>query len=208
MPIVTGPVREFIIMDTVKPENKPCVGKTIAQLGEMTGKHPIDALVDLMVDEELQTTIFTPPFNTDEDLNAELMQSEYTVPGVSDGGAHTKFVTIGRYTTDFIADFCREHQTVSLEEAHYRLSALPAKMAGFRDRGMLQEGRPADIVVYDLESLGSTPPEVSFDFPAGEWRRIQKAEGYRWIFVNGEATFIDGECTNKTPGRLLRHGTA
>ncbi len=208
MPIVTGPVREFIIMDTVKPENKQYVGKTIAQLGDITGQHPIDALVDLVVDEELQTTIFTPPFNTDEDLNAELMQSEYTVPGVSDGGAHTKFVTIGRYTTDFIADFCREHQTVSLEEAHYRLSALPAKMAGFRDRGMLKAGMPADIVVYDLENLSSTPPEVAFDFPASEWRRIQKAEGYRWIFVNGEATFIDGECTNKTPGRLLRHGTA
>ena len=208
MPITTGPVREFVILDTAKAENKQFVGKTIEQLGDMTGKHPIDALLDLVVDEELQTTVFTPPFNTDPALNGELMASEYTVPGVSDGGAHTKFITLGRYTTDFIAHFCRDNDNLSLEEAHYRLSALPAKMAGFRDRGLLQTGMPADVVVYDLENLHSTPPEVAYDFPAGEWRRIQKAEGYRYIFVNGEATFIDGECTNATPGRLLRHGAA
>jgi len=40
------------------------------------------------------------------------------------------------------------------------------------------------------------------------WRRIQKAEDHRYIFVNGEATFIDGECANATPARLLRHGAA
>ena len=158
--------------------------------------------------ENLQTEIFTPPFNTDVELSRELMNSEYTVPGVSDGGAHTKFVTLGRYTTDFLTDYVRENEIVSLEEAHYRLSALPAQMGGFRDRGVLAEGLPADIVVYDLENLRCTPPEIVHDFPANEWRRIQKAEGYRWIFVNGEATFIDGECTGETPGRLLRHGQA
>lgn len=208
MPIATGPIPKFLIKETVKPENKQWEGMSLEQLGEAQGRHPIDAMLDLVIDENLQTVIFTPAFNTDVELNREIFSSEFTVPGVSDGGAHTKFVTIGRYTTEFIADFVREKGILSLEEAHYRLSCLPAKMAGFQDRGVLAEGRPADLVIYDFDNLRSTPSEVAHDFPGNEWRRVQKAEGYRYIMVNGEVTFQDGECTNATPGKLLRHGHA
>ena len=50
------------------------------------------------------------------------------------------------------------------------------------------------------------PSEVAEDLPGGEWRRIQKAKGYRWTLVNGEITFEDGEPTGAMPGRLLRNG--
>jgi N-acyl-D-amino-acid deacylase len=208
MPIATGPIKHFIIKETIKPEHKRYEGMTLQQLGEAQGRHPIDAMLDLVIDERLQTVIFTPPFNDDLELNREIFQSEFTVPGVSDGGAHTKFVTLGRYTTEFIVDFVREKHILELEEAHYRLSCLPAKMAGFVDRGVLAEGRPADVVIYDFEALRSTPAEISHDFPGGDWRRVQRAEGYRYILVNGEVTFKDGECTGATPGKLLRHGQA
>ncbi len=208
MPVVTGPIKHFVVKEVVKPENKQWEGMTLAQLGEAQGRHPVDALLDLIVDEDLQTVIYTPAFNDDPELNREIFASEYTVPGVSDGGAHTKFVTIGRYTTEFIADFVREKNVLSLEEAHYRLSCLPAKMSGFVDRGILAEGRPADIVIYDFDTLHSTPSEIAHDFPGNEWRRVQKAVGYRHILVNGEETFRDGECTGATPGKLLRHGHA
>lgn len=208
MPIVTGPIRKFIIKEVLKPENKQWEGMTLQALGEAQGRHPIDAMLDLVIDEQLQTVIFTPPFNTDVELNRAIFASEFTVPGVSDGGAHTKFVTIGRYTTEFLADFVREKDILSLEEAHYRLSNLPAKMAGFVDRGVLAENRPADIVIYDFAALRSTPSEIAHDFPGNEWRRVQKAEGYRHIMVNGEVTFEDGVCTQATPGKLLRNGRA
>ena len=45
-----------------------------------------------------------------------------------------------------------------------------------------------------------------YDLPGNEWRRIQRAIGYKHIFVNGVETFTDGECTGATPGKLLRHG--
>jgi N-acyl-D-amino-acid deacylase len=133
----------------------------------------------------------------------------YSFPGVSDGGAHTKFLVGGSYTTDFLAWLVRDEQKVTLEEAHYRLSALPAFAAGFKDRGVLREGTAADIVVYDLKELAVEPSwigEIVHDFPGGEWRRIQRAKGYRAIMVNGEITFENGNCTGATPGRLLRHG--
>ena len=143
-----------------------------------------------------------------EDYATELMSSEYSIPGVSDGGAHTKFTTLGTYPTDLLTWMVRDAGFMSLEEAHYRLSALPAKCAGFQDRGVLKQGAPADVVVYDLENLKVTPEKMAVvhDFPAGEWRRVQYAEGYRWIMVNGDVTFEDGKCTNATPGKLLRHG--
>ena len=49
-------------------------------------------------------------------------------------------------------------------------------------------------------------PERRHDFPAGAWRLVRQPEGYRWILVNGEVTFADGECSGATPGQLLRHG--
>jgi N-acyl-D-aspartate/D-glutamate deacylase len=98
---------------------------------------------------------------------------------------------------------------ITLEEAHFRLSALPAHAAGFRDRGTLREGAAADVVVYDLNALDIQPEwvgEIAHDFPGGEWRRVQRAKGYRAIIVNGAMTFDEGKCTGETPGMLLRHG--
>jgi N-acyl-D-aspartate/D-glutamate deacylase len=85
---------------------------------------------------------------------------------------------------------------------------LPAHAAQFKDRGTLREGLAADIVVYDLDNLKALPIEIAYDLPAGEWRRVQKAQGYRWIMVNGGVTFEDGKCTGSTPGKLLRGGRA
>lgn len=66
----------------------------------------------------------------------------------------------------------------------------------------------ADIVVYDLAKLKVLPMEVVYDLPAGERRRVQQAEGYKYIMVNGGVTFEEGKCTNATPSKLLRHGRA
>ena len=88
----------------------------------------------------------------------EIIDYAWIIPGVSDGGAHTKFFTGGRYPTEFLARIVREEEMCSLEDAHWRLSALPAHCAGFRDRGTLVEGAPADVVVYDFEK-----PRVSAD---------------------------------------------
>jgi N-acyl-D-aspartate/D-glutamate deacylase len=93
-----------------------------------------------------------------------------------------------------------------LEDAHWRLSGLPASCTGFRDRGVLREGAPADIVVYDYANLEVLPQEVAFDLPGGEWRRVQRAKGYRAILVNGNVTIEQDKETGTPAGALLRHG--
>jgi N-acyl-D-aspartate/D-glutamate deacylase len=195
-----------------RPELEPYVGRTVGDVAMEEKKHPIEVMLDLSLAGDLNVEFLGPDKGSNPEFMTEMItESEYAIPGVSDGGAHTKFFTGGAYTTDFLTWLVRDEGRVSLEEAHYRLSNLPAQAAGFKDRGVLEEGAAADIVVYDLARLAIDPPwvgSVEHDLPAGEWRRVQRAVGYKAIVVNGETTFEDGACTGATPGKLLRHGMA
>jgi N-acyl-D-aspartate/D-glutamate deacylase len=180
---------------------------TVGEIAALENKHPIDAMLDIACADGLNTDFYTPPRNVRADYLKEMISSN-AVPifGVSDGGAHTKFFTGGRYSTEALIKIGRENHMMSLEELHWRLSAHPAMCAGFKNRGTLVEGSWADIVVYDFDKLAIKPMEIVRDFPGGEWRRVQRADGYRAITVNGGVTFEDGRCTDATPGHLLRHG--
>jgi len=188
------------------------VGKALGQIGFEEGKHPIEVMLDLSLATNLKAEFLGPNRGINADYMAEIINnSPFTFPGVSDGGAHTKFFTGGAFTTDFLRWLVRDEQKITLEEEHYRLSALPAHAAGFKNRGTLREGAHADVVVYDLKGLDIDPDwvgEVAHDFPGGEWRRVQRAHGYRSIIVNGQETFAEGKCTGATPGTLVRNGRA
>ena len=168
-PVVTGSFKEFEVETVQNPELQKYVGMTVEQIAKQENKHPVNAMLDIAVADNLETEFNTPARNTREDYVAELMASAQSIPGVSDGGAHTKFITIGAYPTDMLTWMVRDAGFMSLEEAHYRLSAMPAECAGFEGRGVLREGAPADVVVYDLENLKLTPekPKIVHDFPGG-----------------------------------------
>jgi len=208
---ISGKLSELLVQwCNDQPELESYIGKTVGQIAKDENKTDLDALLDLSIKGDLKVEFIVPNPGFDGEYYAELINnSAFSFPGVSDGGAHTKFLVGGSYTTDFLAWLVRDEQRVTLEEAHYRLSALPAFAAGFKNRGILREGTAADIIVYDLNKLKVTPDwigEIVHDFPGGEWRRIQRAEGYRSIMVNGQITFDEGKCTGATPGKLLRHG--
>jgi N-acyl-D-aspartate/D-glutamate deacylase len=112
-------------------------------------------------------------------------------------------LTFGRYPTHFLAHWVRDKHVMSLEEAHWRLSTMVGWAIGVLDRGWLREGMAADIV-DDLEKLKVKPMETVRDLPDGDWRRVQKAEGYRYMIVNGQITFEDNVCSGALPGKLLR----
>ena len=205
---------KFLVVQSVndQPELEEYVGRSIGDIAEEQSKHPIEVMLDLSLAGDLNVEFLGPDRGSNAEFMAEMMNdSAYTIPGVSDGGAHTKFFTGGAYTTDFLSWLVRDEGLVTLEEAHYRLSNLPAQAAGFKDRGVLREGAAADVVVYDIDKLAIDPPwigGIEHDLPGGEWRRVQRAIGYKAIIVNGVVTFTDGECTGATPGKLLRHGKA
>ncbi len=206
--VITSEFDQIFITTVEREDLKQYEGLTLREAGERAGKHPVDAMLDICAADDLRTEFYAPGPNQNMDYMKEMLDYPYLIPGVSDGGAHTKFFTGGQYPTEFLERLVREHSMLSLEEAHWRLSALPAFCAGFRDRGLLREGAPADIVVYDFDRLHVGPMEIARDLPGGEWRRVRKAEGYRCIMVNGQITIENDNQTGVTPGRLLRHGAA
>ncbi len=205
---IFGEVPNYTLIETHRAEYKKYQGMMVKEIAQRENKHPLDAMLDISVADGLKTEWRTDIISKNEDYQRELLSSPYTVPGVSDGGAHLKFIVAGAYPTELLTWMVRDANILTLEEAHFRLSALPAWSAGFQDRGVLREGLAADIVVYDLANLKSGPWEVLQDLPANEWRRVVKPEGYRYIMVNGGVTFEDGKCTGATSGKLLRHGRA
>ncbi len=199
-------IPDMRIAEGATEKGRALEGYTIGEVAARDDSHPIDTFLDIALSEDLQTVFFREfPRNNIEAMR-ELINSPFVLPGISDGGAHMKFLTLGRYPTDFIGRLVRDEGLMDLEQAHWRLSGYSALAAGFTDRGFLREGAPADIIVYDYDALRSLPSERIHDFPADDWRLAQKAEGYRWTIVNGEVTFEDGNCTGATPGSLLRHG--
>lgn len=201
-----GPLPGIVVTGPKSAETKPYLDHTLQHVAELTGKHPVDAMLDIAVADNLETEFFAAPPNGKIEYLKEIVDNPYILFGVSDGGAHTKFLTAGRYPTETLIKIVRTHNMISLEEAHWRLSALPAMVAGFEDRGVLQEGKAADIVIYDYDALAVRDSEVAHDLPGGEWRRIQRASGYRYVLVNGEVTIQDDQETERYSGKLLRYG--
>jgi N-acyl-D-amino-acid deacylase len=196
---------ETFIDDVHLPKNLKLKGRTIAEVAKEQGKHPIDVMLDISVEEDLKAEFAMANFiNNDQEALTQIIKHPLTLLGASDGGAHTKFLTLGRYPTYFLSHWVRDKQIMTLEEAHWRLSTQVGWAIGIRDRGFIREGMPADIVVYDLEKLAVKPMETLHDLPDGDWRRVQKATGYRYTIVNGEVTFEDGVCSGALPGKLLR----
>ncbi|HEY8385025.1 MAG TPA: amidohydrolase family protein, partial [Porticoccaceae bacterium] len=181
-------------------------GMTIRAIAEQEGRHPVDVMLDIAVADGLRTTFATPPNKLNPRDMKKLLTAPHTIPGMSDGGAHMKFSWLGRYGTEYITHWVRSENLVDLEYAHWHLSAVPAASAGLLNRGVINVGSPADIIVYDYDNLGWTPVEKVYDLPAGDWRRVSKGVGYEYTIVNGQITFVGSEPTGKIPGKLLRHG--
>ena len=205
-PKALGDIAEFVCRKITNEElRKKYRDRRVGDIAKEENKHVIDVLIDISAADNWKTEWLTPVRNQSPEYCRELL-SHRTVAGFSDGGAHTKFQTLGAYVTDLLTWMVRDTGMITLEQAHYHLSYLPAWVAGFRDRGCLKEGMAADILVYDLAKLAVKPMEVLYDVPPNNWRRVQGAEGYRWIMVNGQVTFENGQATGTLPGQLLRYG--
>ena len=207
-PHIRNDWRASWVVEVVEERNYQYEGKTIAEIAEMTGKHPVDAFLDLALDEDL-LTLFSHSADArpqDEATRIGRLRDPHAHISVSDGGAHTRYVTAANWPIYFLVHWIREKQVMSLEEAHYKMSALPAWFADFRGRGTLRVGSWADAIVYNQEELGFVydKPIFANDFPGGERRVIQKPKGLRHTIVNGAVTFDGNDCTGALPGKLLR----
>lgn len=181
-------------------------GMMVGEIAEKTGKGPTDVFFGIIAQSAGRADFrTTDAISHDATMIGELLGHKRVIAGTSDGGAHVKFFSGGQFATDNILSMVRENDELSLEEMHFKLSNLPARVLGLHQRGVLLEGYAADLYIYDYEGLGFEQGryEVVHDLPDGDWRRVSRAQGIDWVVVNGEPIFQGQECTKALPGRIV-----
>jgi N-acyl-D-aspartate/D-glutamate deacylase len=199
----------LVIDETFAAENSSYEGRTVGEIARATGKEPFDALLDIVVADELRTGLRPPIGESEEDweLRAKVWQDPRTVVGGSDAGAHLDMMCGAIYSTSMLGDGVRARNLLSWEEAVRQLTDVPARLYGLRERGRLQEGWWADIVVLDPERVGHGPERTRDDLPGGASRLYAEGVGIEHVIVNGEEIARAGEFSGVLPGAVLRSGT-
>ena len=176
------------------------------------GKDPVDLALDLALANDLKARFRMAVMNFDEKEVAELITDPNTIIALSDAGAHASQLCDACYSTYLLGHWVRDRKVFTIEEAVHNLTQRPAEMFGITDRGLLAEGRPADIVVFDAKTVGPGPLKRVHDMPAGADRLVSEASGIDAVIVNGTLIRRDNKdvfaANDKLPGRLLRGGKA
>ena len=180
-----------------KPDNRKYEGASIAEVAELMGKHPVDALCDLLLDEDLRVSYFA-------DLIDPRTISDFVVHPLQMVG--TDALLLGDYPPPMaygtypliLSEIVRDERRMSLPEAIRKMTSYPAQRLGIQDRGLLREGMKADVVVFDPETIRahSTRQDPK-----------QLSEGVEYVIVNGQVVIDQGKHTGALPGRALRHAT-
>jgi N-acyl-D-aspartate/D-glutamate deacylase len=139
----------------------------------------------------------------------EMLVHPFTVPGLSDGGAHCTMVADFDYPTFLLSYWTRDAPAdlrLPVEWAIKRQCADTASLVGLDDRGVLAPGRRADINLIDLSAVGSTYPTIINDLPGGGSRFVSRGTGYVATIVGGHVSFEDGRHNGTMSGGLVRGG--
>ena len=195
----------ILVKQTARKENRIHDGKSIAALAGEQNKAPIDALLDLALAEDLETSFEDSTTQGDEQAVKEIFGNPNVLLGQSDAGAHVASANPGfGYATIMLGYWVRDRKLMTLEDAIKKLTFLPASIFGIHDRGLLRRGLAADIFVFDPAKIDLAAPAKVTDLPQGAPRFTQGAKGIHYTIVNGKVLMDQGAHTGVYPGRVLR----
>ena len=195
-----GTPENILILQVREQRNRQYQGKRLSKVAEMMGKHPIEALMDLVADDRSRVT--TAYFMMSEE-NVKLGLSQ---PWVSLGSDSPSTAAEGVFLTRsthpraygnfarFLGKYVRDEKLMSLGEGVRRMTRLPADNLGLDRRGRVEAGYFADLVVFDPATIID---RATYEEPH------QYAVGVRDVVVNGVVNLRDGEHTGKLSGRAV-----
>ena len=179
-------------------ENSLYLGKTLAEYIDAVDKSPVDALCDLLIEENLAVLLV---FFTGDDRYVEPFLAHEKYMMGTDGVYHEDSVIHPRQygSAARLLGPCVRKGLFSLEDAVWKLSGAAAERFGLKDRGRLEKGRYADLVVFDAESIQD---HATFEKPH------QLSSGVSEVLVNGVPIIRDGSPVEglgqPLPGRAIR----
>jgi N-acyl-D-aspartate/D-glutamate deacylase len=205
---VPPPLWANVFVDQVaKPDHAHLQSRSIADLAREQGAAPADVMLDLALAEDLATRFRwrteSPEWTAavgEAQLDARMLV------GTSDGGAHLARDDGADWSSYFLRSWVLDRHLWTLEEGIRQITQVPAALLGFVDRGVIAPGAPADLMVFDPETVGPSKKEFVHDLPGGVGRFKAWGRGVGATIVNGEPIVLDGELTGRLPGRVVRPG--
>jgi N-acyl-D-amino-acid deacylase len=197
---ISGP--QDILIGVVKnPKLLPLQGKRLSEVSKLQNKDPLDALFDLLIEDNASTEVAV--FGMSEpDVVLALQQpwvaldndSSGTSPDGILGQEHPHPRAYGTFPR-VLRKYVREEKKLTLQDAIRKFSALPAQRMRLTDRGVLKAGMWADVVVFDPATVRDL---ATFENPN------QLSQGMEYVLVNGVAVIDQGKQTGALPGKVLR----
>jgi len=189
------------VAEVRNPKLKHFDGKSIPEVAQALGKAPVDAFLDLAIEDALETRFCI--FEDFERHLTGLLTDDRTMVGLGDGGAHVDMFCGAAYCTYMLSHWVRDVKLFTLERAIKRITSEPADFFGLKDRGRLAVGAAADIAVFDYDKVGEKGPRTIRDLPGGGLRLVVAATGVNYTIVNGQVLYDHGQPREGLPGRVL-----
>jgi N-acyl-D-amino-acid deacylase len=197
---IPGP-ESILICVVQNPALRPLQGKTLAQAAALRHQDPIDALLDILIEDKAYTSVAV--FGMEEnDVALALAQPWVAIDNDSQGTAPTGILgqehphprAYGTFPR-ILRKYVREEHRLTLQDAIRKFTSLPAQRLGLTDRGVLKQGMWADIAIFDPEQIHEV---ATFENPN------QLSVGIQYLLVNGVPVIAEGKATSALPGKVLR----
>ena len=202
-----GNWRHIEVGQTMRPENQRLEGQNIQALADQQGLDPVDVFFDLALSEDLGTHFVGKFFNNNDEGVAPSLKHPASVITLSDAGAHLSYMCDAGFGLYFLSHWVRDTGHFTLSEGIRKITSEPADRFRIPERGRLQVGLPADLLLFDPATVGISKPLPRQDLPGGGSRMIRTATGVHGVWVNGVKVhdghnYVDH---SQGPGQVLDH---
>ena len=174
------------VVETFRPEHASLEQRSIADIAHEQGRNPLDVALDLALAEDLQTVFTAQLLNSDTEAVGRMLNHPHSLISLSDAGAHLTFFNDAGFGLHLLGHWARELGTMRMAEAVRQLTALPAEVLGIQQRGRLQVGWAADLMLFDPATVNRSAKKRVFDLPGGAPRLTTDALGVQGVWVNGQ----------------------
>ncbi|HEX7443278.1 MAG TPA: amidohydrolase family protein, partial [Acidimicrobiales bacterium] len=207
-----GVLTDFSMMEVADP-GSPWVGRSLGSIATERGTDVIDVLIDVVLPDDLTLYVVLPSLTpslgqSDAGWAARvaIWKDPRVLLGGSDAGAHLDLMCHANYPTRVLGEVVRRRGLLTVEEAVAMMTDRPARHYGLTDRGRIEVGGHADLVVFDPDTVDSEPARLVADMPGGGERLVADSTGVDLVLVAGVEVVADGRTTGARPGRVLRSG--
>lgn len=180
-----GNWRHIEVGQTMRPENQKLEGQSIQALADLHGQDPVDVFFDLALSEDLGTHFVGKFFNNNDEGVAPSLKHPASVITLSDAGAHLSYMCDAGFGLYFLSHWVRDTGHFTLSEGIRKITSEPADRFRIPERGRLQVGWPADMLLFDPATVGISKPIPVQDLPGGGSRMVRTATGVHGVWVNG-----------------------